>query len=163
MSADAVTLRAHEVGGTPRRVALVADAAQRAAIAERFDLLALDALDAQFTLKREARGIRLAGEVQASGAQACVASGEPVPFRLADSVAVLLVPAAEAGGDVELGSDDLDVEPLDGDVIDLMDQAAQALALMLDPYPRRPGAVPGILTEDEAREATSPFAVLRKA
>ena len=41
--------------------------------------------------------------------------------------------------------------------------AAQALALGLDPYPRWPRrAAPGVITEEEARAASSPFAGLKK-
>jgi hypothetical protein len=40
--------------------------------------------------------------------------------------------------------------------------AAQALALALDPYPRSTLAAPGVISESEARVASSPFSVLRK-
>ena len=41
--------------------------------------------------------------------------------------------------------------------------AAQALGLALAPYPRKKGAkVPGVLSETEARLASSPFAALKK-
>ena len=162
MSSDDPILRAHEVGGVPRRAMVEADVVERAAIAQRFDLLALDVLTAAFVLKREAAGIRLTGQVHGAGAQACVASAEPVPFLLTDTVNVLLVPGLGGSGEVELAGDALDVEPLAGDEIDLLDQAAQALGLMLDPYPRLPGAVPGVLSEDEARTSSSPFAVLKR-
>ncbi|OYQ30889.1 hypothetical protein CHU93_05995 [Sandarakinorhabdus cyanobacteriorum] len=153
-------LRAHEIGGTVRRVAISANDGERAALAARFDLLALTSLSASFEVKREAAGIRVTGTVTATGDQACVASGEPVPFRLKEAVALLLSDAPD-GGEIELAADDLDVEPLAGDIVDLGEIAAQALALGLDPYPRRPGGVPGLLSEEEAAEARSPFAVLK--
>lgn len=155
-------LRAHEVGGTPRRLALEADAGERAALCARFGLLALDTLTASLEVRREAAGIRVTGSVTARGAQPCVASAEPVPFRIKERIALLLTDAAPDGGEIELASDDLDVEILDGDVIDAGEIAAQALALGLDPYPRLPGTVAGILSEDEAVQARSPFAVLKK-
>ena len=155
-------LRAHEVGGTQRRFTLTADAAERAALAARFTLLALDRLEASLDVRREAAGIRIVGQVEGIGAQACVASGEPVPFRLRETIALLLSDTVPDGGEIELGSDDLDVEILDGDVIDAGEIAAQAFALGLDPYPRLPGTVAGILSEDEAAAARSPFAVLKK-
>jgi hypothetical protein len=155
-------LRAHEVGGTPRRLALEANAGERAALAARFGLLALDSLSASLEIKREAAGIRVTGSVAAKGAQPCVASAEPVSFRIKEHIALLLTDAAPEGGEIELGSDDLDVEVLDGDVIDAGEIAAQAFALGLDPYPRLPGSVAGVLSEDEAVEARSPFAALKK-
>lgn len=155
-------LRAHEVGGTPRRLTLEADADERSALAARFGLLALDNLTASLEIRREAAGIRVTGSVTAKGAQPCVASAEPVPFRVKETIALLLTDAAPDGGEIELGSADLDVEVLDGDVIDAGEIAAQAFALGLDPYPRLPGTVAGILSEDEAVQARSPFAVLKK-
>ncbi len=154
-------LRAHEIGGAPRRVDIAANEAERAALASRFDLLALASLAASLEVKREAAGIRVTGTVRAVGDQACVASGEPVPFRLSEPVALLLADAPD-GGEIELAAEDLDVEPQAGDIIDLGEIAAQALALGLDPYPRRPGSVAGLLSEEEAAEARSPFAVLKK-
>lgn len=154
-------LRAHEIGGTVKRVALCATDGERAALAARFDLIALDRLDASLEVKREAAGIRVTGQIDAAGAQACVASGEPVPFRLKERIALLLSDAPD-GGEIELSSEELDVEPLDGDIVDLGEIAAQALALGLDPYPRRPGSVAGIISEDEAIAQRSPFAVLKK-
>lgn len=153
-------LRAHEIGGTVRRVALAADAGERAALAARFGLISLASLTANLDVKREAAGIRVTGIVKGTGEQACVASAEPVPFRLKETVALLLADAPEAG-DIELAADDLDVEPLTGDIVDLGEIAAQALALGLDPYPRKPGNVPGLISEEEAAMARSPFAVLK--
>lgn len=154
-------VRAHEIGGTPRRLELDSDAAQRTAVAARFGLLALNTLAATVELRREAAGIRLTGTVTGSGDQACVASGDPVPFRLREPIALLLTDATPDGGEIELSSDDLDVEPLDGDAIDVGEIAVQTLALGLDPYPRRPGSVAGILSEEDAIAERSPFAVLK--
>lgn len=155
-------LRAHEIGGTTRRLMLEADLAERAALAGRFGLLGLDQLTAALEVTRTPRGINVAGQVHGSGAQSCVASAEPVPFLISEPVALLLAEPAPGGGEIELASDDLDMEPLIGDVIDLGEIAAQALALGLDPYPRLPGSVPGVIGEDEAVIARSPFAVLKK-
>ena len=155
-------VRAHEVGGRQRAHDIEADAAERAALAGRFDLLALDGMSARLTLVREAAGIRLSGEVWAEGAQPCVATGDPVPFRLVAPVSLLLVEQAPEGEDMELGAEDLDVEALDGDIIDLGEWAAQALALALDPFPRSGKPAPGVLSEEQAAASRSPFAVLRK-
>jgi uncharacterized metal-binding protein YceD (DUF177 family) len=156
-------LRAHEVGGTPKRLALAAEAAERAALCRRFSLLTLDSLAAALDIRREAAGIRITGMVTGEGAQPCVASGEPVPFHVRETINLLLTEAAPDGGEIELAADDLDVDVLVGDVIDAGEIAAQAFALGLDPYPRRPGSVAGVISEDEAVQARSPFAVLKKS
>lgn len=154
--------RAHEVGGAVRQQAIEADGDERAALAARFGLLALDRLTAALELRRDTAGIRVTGQVHASGDQRCVATAEAVPFLLTEAVALLLVEIAPDGDDIELAGADLDTEPLTGDIIDLGEIAAQALALALDPYPRSTLAAPGVLTEDQARAASSPFAMLKK-
>lgn len=157
-------VRAHDVGGTPRREMLEADAAARAAVAARFDLLALERLTAAFELRREAGGVRVRGQVHGQGDQACVTTGEPVPFLRTEAVDLLLTEVAPDGDDVELVDSDLDIDIIDGDIIDLGEIAAQSFALGLDPYPRSPGAAaPGVISEDEARLASNPFAVLKKS
>ena len=154
-------VRAHEIG-TPKPYTLEADVGERAALARRFTLLSLDLLTAALEVKREANGIRITGQVQGEGTQPCVASGEPVPFRVTERIALLLTEAVPEGGDIELSSDELDVEPLASDIIDLGEIAAQALALGLDPYPRLPVSVAGVISEEEAIALRSPFAVLKK-
>ncbi len=155
-------LRAHEVGGHSRQQAIVADAGERAALATRFGLLTLTDLSATLSLKREAAGIMVTGQVNGSGDQACVATGEPVPFLLTERVNLLLTEAAPEGEEIELGAPDLDTDMLDGDIIDLGEIAAQALALALDPYPRSTLPAPGVISEEAARAAANPFSVLRK-
>lgn len=155
-------VRAHDIGGTLRQLMIEADAGERAALATRFGLLALDRLTAALELRREAAGIRVTGQVHASGDQACVATAEPVPFLITESLALLFTEAGPAGDDIELADSDLDTEPLSGDSIDAGEIAAQAFALALDPYPRAPTPAPGVISEAEARAAASPFAVLRK-
>jgi uncharacterized metal-binding protein YceD (DUF177 family) len=154
--------RAHEIGGHARQQACEANGGECAALAARFGLLQLDHLKATLTLRREAMGIRVTGQVQASGEQACVATGEPVPFLITENISLLLTEAGAEGDEIELAEPDLDTDRLDGDVIDIGEISAQALALALDPYPRSTAAAPGVISEAEARAASSPFAVLRK-
>jgi uncharacterized metal-binding protein YceD (DUF177 family) len=155
-------VRAHEVGGRPRCHDLEAAPAERAALARRFDLLALDRLVAAIDVVRDAGGVRVTGQIEASGTQACVATGEPVPFTLAAPVALRLVESTAEDEDLELDADDLDTEPLTGDIIDLGEWAAQALALALDPYPRSTLPAPGVVSEEDAAVSRSPFSVLKK-
>lgn len=155
-------VRAHEVGSA-KPFKLAANAGERAALASRFILLSLDRLTAALEVKRDTNGIRISGEVQGAGTQPCVASGEPVPFLVKECIALLLTEATPVGGEIELSSADLDVEPLDSDIIDLGEITAQALALCLDPYPRLPVSVAGVISEDEAIALRSPFAVLKKS
>ena len=157
-----VPVRAHDVGGVLRHHSIAADAASRAALVGRFALVGLDELSANLALRREAAGIRVTGQIHARGGQACVATAEPVPFLLTEAVNLLFTEAKPDGDEIELADADLDTEPLDGDVIDLGEIAAQALALALDPYPRSTAPAPGVISEEAARLAANPFSVLRK-
>lgn len=168
-------VRASEVGTAPRREHVAATAAECTALAGRFDLLALDVLTADLTAVRDAGGIRVTGRLTATGQQACVVSAEPVAFALDDAVDLRFSDAATPDGDeVELAGTDLDVLPLDGDVLDLGEAVAQSLGLALDPYPRAPAALGAeaerfVISEAEAaaiaaadKARANPFAVLRR-
>ena len=85
-----------------------------------------------------------------------------MPFLITEPVALLLTESLPEGDEIELADADLDSEPLTGDVIDIGEIAAQALALALNPYPRSTAPAPGVISEEAARAASNPFAVLRK-
>lgn len=144
-----------------------ADAAERAALAKRFGLLALDSLRATVRLKRvRGQQIRVEGEFAADVVQACVVTLEPVPSHVADSFQVTFAPPSELSQAAELDlspwAEDLP-EPLEGDSIDIGETVSQFLALALDPYPRRQGVefeaadYPGL---EPARPREGPFAAL---
>ena len=144
------------------RLDLVADDAERAAIAERLDLAGLDRLDAHAMLNRDGDAIRAQGRVQASLEQSCVVTGEPIPAHVDEAFEILFRPEPGPGDEaIELGAEECDVVFHDGAAIDLGSAIADTLALSLDPYPRSAGAEAalkeaGIMSEEEA----SPFAVL---
>jgi uncharacterized metal-binding protein YceD (DUF177 family) len=147
------------------RLDLVADEAERGAIAKRLDLASLDRLEAHVRLERTGDAVRATGRLLASLDQCCVVTGDPVAAHVDEPFAILFVPEPVAGPDeeVELGQGDLDVVFHDGAAIDLGGALADTLALSLDPYPRSAGAEAalkeaGVLSEEQA----SPFAVLAK-
>jgi len=156
------SLAINDIGAATKRLMLEAGAQERAALAERFGLIDLAMLNAALEVKRDAAGISVVGQVHGQGNQPCVASGEPVPFLITEGINLRLVFDVPAGGEIELSTEDLDVEPLLGDRVDLGEIAAQAFALGLDPYPRSPVQVPGVISEEEAVAARSPFAVLKR-
>ena len=148
------------------RLDLVADDAERSAIAKRLDLASLERLEAHVCLERTADIIRAKGRLVASLDQSCVVTGEPVSAHVDEPFVLMFVPEPPSGGpdeEIELGNSDLDVVFHDGASIDLGSALADTLALSLDPYPRSAGAdaalkEAGVLTEEQA----SPFAVLAK-
>jgi uncharacterized metal-binding protein YceD (DUF177 family) len=146
------------------RLELVADEAERAAIAERLMLPGIERLEAHVSLSRTGELVRASGRLQAALQQSCVVTTEPVPAHVDEPFEVAFMPAPTSAGsdeEIELGEADCDVAFYDGGTIDLGTAIADTLALSLDPYPRSAGAdaalrEAGILTEEQA----SPFAAL---
>jgi uncharacterized metal-binding protein YceD (DUF177 family) len=145
-----------------------ANAAERAALAERFGLLSLDRLTASLGLVRRRSGlIQLRGRFEADLVQACVVSLEPVPAHLAAEFTMSFGAAPEGAGDggevvVSVEDEDPPEEIVDGR-IDLGEALAQQLAVAIDPYPRSPAAQAAESadgTEGEAGRKPSPFAAL---
>lgn len=157
-------IRLNEIGDGSRVRSLVADPAERAALARRFRLVSLDRLEAELTILPEAASWLMSGTLRAELAQPCVATGEPVPARLEVPFSVRFVrdldtPEAE---EIELSDEDCDLVALEGEKIDMGETVAQSLALNLDPYPRAPDADArlrelGVLSEEDA----GPFAALK--
>ncbi|HEX6604683.1 MAG TPA: DUF177 domain-containing protein [Sphingomicrobium sp.] len=148
------------------RIELVADEAERQAIAERLGLPSIDRLDAHAVLHRKGAVIEAEGRFAASLEQSCVVTGEAVPAHVDDCFSLVFMPepqGSRSDEEIELGSTDCDVVFHDGSTIDLGGAIADTLALSLDPYPRSAGAdaalrEAGVLSEAEA----SPFAALAK-
>ena len=146
-----------------QRIDYAADEAERAAVAERLDLLGLERLEAALTLRSDGNKVRAEGRLRASVTQACVASGEPVPAMVDEKIALLFMPepAGTPDEELELSAEDLDVIFHDGREIDLGTAIADELSLALDPYPRSAKAEDalkeaGVLSEEQA----GPFAAL---
>ncbi len=159
------------LGREPRPHSLAAEPHERASLAERFGLLALDRLEAVLEVWREGEGARLTGRLRAEAAQPCVLTGEPVPATL-DCPLALVFAADEPAAEVELDADDLDTMPIEGGLIDLGEAVAQSLALALPQYPRANQAAPAleglVISEEEAARRSAeagrppnPFDVLK--
>lgn len=162
-------LRLDRIGAGDNRIEIAADEAERAALARRFDLIALDRLEADYAVRRDAAGILATGTLRAAVAQACVATGAPVPARIDQpfTLRFLSEPGEDAPEEVELDADDCDTMFYTGGAIDLGEAAAETLALALDPFPRAPGAETalreaGVLREEDAGGAFAGLAALRE-
>lgn len=150
-----------------RTISVEAGAGAREAIARRLGLVALDRFVLAAEVRAIAGGIGARGEVGADVVQACAATALPVTATITEPFDLRFLrdvdaPASEEE-EVEIGSDDLDLLPLEGDRIDLGEAAVQTLSLALDPFPRHPDAdrilaEKGVLSDD----AAGPFAALAK-
>ena len=149
--------RLDTIGTLERSVTIEAAPEERAALAERFGLAAIDHLSAVLAIRRVTGGVAAQGRVRADVTQACIATGDPLAARIDEAVALRFADeAAPQGDEIELSDRDLDVLPIENGAIDLGEAAAETLALALDPFPRSPGAAAalreaGVTGEEEAR------------
>lgn len=154
-------LRLDQIGlGVTRR--LEAGPTDRQRIATALDLAELESLAADVEVRPSGIGWRLSGRLTADVVQTCGVTLEPLPSHIAADFDVDLAEAStiepqaqESEGDLEMldGPDLIE----DGGV-DLAAYVVEHLALALDPWPRKPGAV---FEAPEGPPEPSPFDVLR--
>lgn len=146
-------------------------AEERALLARRFDLVALESLSAGVAATRtEAGEMRLSGRLKAVAVQACVVTLEPVRSTIEADFNRVFSPRATLGEkeyDFLAFEGEDPPEPLEGGTVDAGEVVAETLALALNPFPRAPGAsLPtGAETTGKtggAPEKSGPFAVLAK-
>jgi uncharacterized metal-binding protein YceD (DUF177 family) len=139
-------------------VVIEANAQERAALAARFGLGAVDSLRAEIALEQKPRAIRATGRLRAQIMQPCAISGEDFPVTIDEPVDLRFVeehqrPVTE-DEEIELEADDCDEIEFAGDMFDLGEAVAQTLGLAIDPYAEGPNAdaaraAAGIVAEDE--------------
>lgn len=157
-----------------------ASAEERAALAKRFALVAVDALTAEGSLETLDGGQRaiLRAHFTAKVTQACVVTLAPVTAEIDEAFTLEYDanadPAALDGPDDVEDLEDLDIadleaflaqpdppDPLVDGAVDVGEAVAEHLALALDPYPRAPGAdFAGSIEAESAKE--SPFKALER-
>jgi uncharacterized metal-binding protein YceD (DUF177 family) len=160
-------IEADSVGAKPLERQISANAEERAALARRFGLQAIDRLDADFTLRRAGNGvIHVKGTVRGQVVQSCVVTLEPVPAGIEEDFAAdFVAEAAQPVEDEEIDFTAADPpEPVRNGHIDLGELAAEHLSLALDPYPRAPGAQLQQVSEapEQGEQPINPFSILKK-
>ena len=158
------TIPAASVPRTGQTNVLKASPAQRDAIAAFLDIPSVESLDATVTIT-PARGgsFHVTGEVRASVHQLCGVSLEPFPTAIHEKIDALFAPEDRLESivkkEIERTLEDEDPpEPLTNGMIDIGALAVEALALGLDPYPRKPGIETPVMGDNDVSE--SPFAAL---
>jgi hypothetical protein len=148
----------------PVEADLMADAPTRKAIARFLGLEDLAHLSARLSVRAWLDGAEIAGEVGATFTRLCGLTLEPFEVLLDEPVFLRALPAGSPhaprppSGEVDLdmeAEDPPDVVGAEG--VDLGVLVVQTLALALDPYPRKPGA---IFEAPEGRAEGSPFGAL---
>jgi uncharacterized metal-binding protein YceD (DUF177 family) len=160
-------IAADQIGPQETGREISANDAERARLAERFGLLALDRLTARLQLSRDRSGlVTVRGQIEAEVVQACIVTLEPVRSQLREGFTVAFDAAGSVADDevvIDLDGED-PAEALTEGRIDLGEIAAQQLAVALDPYPRAPGAEDRFdasdAEESPAKGGNTPFAVL---
>lgn len=116
--------------------------AERDALARRFGLLGIPALRATVRLNRLKGGrfVRLRAAISGEAVQTCVVTLEPVPSKISEDIEILYDTQPDEAPDETVMVDEDEPEPLEGEALDLGEIVAEEFALMLDPYPRAPGA-----------------------
>ena len=149
-----------QVGDKP--VELEASAEERAAIARRFGLVAVERLRATLTLEPDGDAVNARGRLEAAIVQSCAVSSEDLPVTIDEPLALRFVPEGPVEEEeLELGEGDLDEIAFTGQAFDLGEAVAQSLALAIDPYATGPDAErvrKEVGLADEA--ASGPFAAL---
>lgn len=155
-----------EVPPGERTVTLAPSAETRAAIARDLGLEGLARLEARLTLRPWMDGVALTGTVKALATQVCGVSLDPFEVAVDEAIAIRIVPAGSPNAPApEAGEVIIDLEADDppdttpGATIDLAGYVVEALALALDPFPRKPGAV---FEPPETTGPISPFAALSR-
>ena len=146
--------------------ALSASEAECAALAKRFGLVAVKRLEAQAVLIAEGRQVTATGRISADIIQSCAVSGEDLPAKIDEPLALRFVPdgpAAAPDEEIELSEDALDEIPYDGTQVDLGEAGAQGMVLAIDPYAVGPEAERVRQNAKLMGEAAAgPFAALAK-
>ena len=152
------------------KVTVEATENERAELAKRFELISIDSLRAELEVKTASNGeVTVRGPMAARIVQSCVATLEPVPEQIEDTIEVLFSPHVSEE-DMPSNPDDLEdlseaelmalleqPEPLVDGKIDLGEVVAQFLAVAMDPYPRKDGAeMPDSVQSEEEAEADKP-------
>jgi hypothetical protein len=152
------------IGAAGYDITVEAGSTELAGLTARLQVPAVSALVCRFRLRPEAGGtITAEGWLDAVVTQICVVSLDEFAAPVSDHFVIHFVPAGSetAGsetGDIDPESDD-EIAYRDG-MIDLGEAAAEQLALVLDPWPRKPDA---ILPQEATDDPVSPFASLIRA
>jgi uncharacterized metal-binding protein YceD (DUF177 family) len=160
-----------DIGAEPILFDVVAAADERAALARRFDLLALESLTGRVAVRRAAARdgsgevIRVRIDLDAAVVQRCVVTLEPVASSVSEVGAevefALAGESGEAAREIAFSLEDADPpEPLASDSIDIGELVAEHLALAITPYPRSQGATLDVPRESGEEQRQSPFSVL---
>lgn len=156
-----------ELSRGARRVRLEPDDSVRNLVAKELGLRSVSALTCDLDVRPWMDGVEITGRINAVVGQVCGVSLDDFEQAVVGEVDLRLVPAGsvnapEPSTDVEIDPFSEHPDPpevLQDDRVDLAAIAQEHLALAIDPFPRKPGAV---FEYSPAATEESPFAVLSR-
>ena len=163
MSEWRAPMRLGEAARGPVVRTLEPDEQEMRALARTLDVDALEDLKAEVRVSPWLDGAELEGRWSAVVNQTCGVTLEPMSTRHGGSFLVRVVPpgssnAPQEGPEVAVDPEAEDPpDVLEGEEIDLAGYVVEHLALEIDPFPRKPGAV---FEAPEPESPPSPFAAL---
>ena len=122
---------------------LEANPDERAALAARMGIEAVEALTAEVSMLPMGGAIEVTGRIVAAVTQLCAISNEPFPARVDEPLALRFVPGIETHKpevELEIDSEACDEIAFEGTQFDLGEEIAQSLVLAIDPYATGPNA-----------------------
>lgn len=131
-----------------KRLLLEATEEERAALCERFALLAIERLTAEVFLEplNGVSLVRLKGRLAADVIQQCIVTLEPLSAHIDETFSLIYTTdegdSHKGGKEIVVEMDEMDDSPelIVGGMIDTGEAVAEHLALALDPFPRGPNA-----------------------
>lgn len=127
----------------PDRLAIEADAGERAALARRFGIAGIDTLRAEAAFVPEKETVAANGRLRADLVQTCAVSGDDFPVHIDEPLNLRFVQHARVVAEdeeAELPADEPDEIEFSGDSFDFGEAVAQTLGLAIDPYAEGPNA-----------------------
>ncbi|HWU60592.1 MAG TPA: DUF177 domain-containing protein [Ensifer sp.] len=161
------------ISANPVTVKLSADKQELEGLATLWRVDAVRRLESELQIARWKKdGVRIRGHVDAEIVQSCVVTLEPVETTISEEVDRIYVPEGsrlarlvlDERGEMVLDPEGEDIpEQFSGDTIDARDAVTEAVALAIDPYPRKPGAefADHVESTEADDKKPSPFAILK--
>lgn len=168
------TIKIADLEREPKKFSIAATEEQCKQLAERFDLVSVEALSGAMSVWDEGAdsGVHIKGTISAKLTQRCIASLKPVEEAFESDFDLMLVDPEMADRmddeGVYLDPEAPDYDALEGDVVPLGEVLAQTLSISMNPYPRAEGAaldaqkLSGVSVNEPELERPNPFAVLAK-
>ena len=122
---------------------LEASADERAALARRIGIEAVERLTAEVTLLPVGGAIQVNGRIEAAVVQLCAISSDPLATRISEPMTLRFVRGItphKPDEELEIDAEACDEIEFEGTQFDLGEQIAQTLSLAIDPYATGPNA-----------------------